>query len=123
MNFIEIEDYKIGLYDQKSLDRFETMLNIAAKYGIRVKFCLEISLGFDNKNFLFNKKSYKLSNGGPFVKFWQYIDTEDGRRYYLDRVKKYANRLKNNPTIYCWELWNEMNAILKEIGSHLLKLS
>jgi hypothetical protein len=41
----------------------------------------------------------------------EYINSDAGRKMYLDRVELFKKRYGNNPDIFGWELWNEMNAI------------
>ncbi len=53
-------------------------------------------------------------NGSPFENMDEYINTEKGRQAYLNRLEMLRKRFGDNPAIFGWELWNEMNAIESE---------
>jgi hypothetical protein len=108
--FFEIEESP-GHYNESKFEHLDKVIEIANKYNIRIKFCLAVTRDFNPSKSPFYNKVYDKKNGGIFSSFSELIDTDKGRLAYLNRVKAYANRYKNNPTIYCWELWNEMSAI------------
>jgi len=110
-DFLEPEDTRIGIYNPQKFARIDSVLSIAKRNGIRIKFTLDVSRHFNPQTKIFYKRLYGKSDGGPFSTFSGYLDSELGRTLYLNRAKAFANRYKDNPTIYCWELWNEINAI------------
>src|SRR5215203_5577347 len=112
--FLEIEDEKAGQYSQVKFGRIDKLLQFAKQYNIRVKFTLQhirtISSG-NVKNQWANSVVLHTDNGGPFKNIKEYINTEEGKRYYMKRVRALAERYSNNEQIYGWELWNEMDAV------------
>ncbi|MDO5566616.1 MAG: cellulase family glycosylhydrolase, partial [Planctomycetia bacterium] len=41
----------------------------------------------------------------------EFVSSDIGKKYYLDRCRVFANRFKDNPWIFGWEVWNEVNCI------------
>ncbi len=108
--FFEIEQERVGHYDEKQIHHLSEVLKMAKKYDIRLKLCFEHfrNLGENNQNDLFTKSIYKTnppSNIGEFVR------SEVGKTYFLNRCKKYAEYFKDNPNVFAWEIWNEVNCI------------
>lgn len=109
--FFEIEK-EYGKWDETSVTHIDRLLELAKNYDIKIKMCIEsfrkILPGVNKWD---TKASYHLSNGGPFTDMEEYISSEKGRKEYLKRVEFLKERYKDNPSIFGWELWNEMNAV------------
>ena len=113
--FYEIEDEKAGVYNPKKIERIKRFMDLAQKYNIRVKICLEhfrnIKKYIPNENEiglprgLFERKAYD----GEFKSMTEYFTSEKGKRYFLNRFKQLADLFRDNPNVYAWELWNEFN--------------
>ncbi len=112
--FLEIEDEKAGEYSNIKFSRIDKVLQYAKQYNIRIKFTLHhirtIASG-EVKNSWANSKALHTGQGGPFTNIMEYINTEEGKRYYINRVRALAERYSNNDQIFGWELWNEMDAV------------
>jgi len=113
--FLEIEDTKVGVYNQAKFNRIDTVLFLAKKYNIRIKFTLQhirtIKPDVNGNVSWSNRAFMAVENGGPFRNISDYINTPEGKKVYLNRVKALSKRYKNNPQIFSWELWNEMDAV------------
>ena len=108
---IETEYGKTNEINAKNLDR---ILEMAVKYNIKIKLCIESFRTIEpNRNF-FSKSQYHKDNGGPFENMDEYINTEKGRQVYLNRLEMLRKKFGDHPAIFGWELWNEMNAIESE---------
>ena len=105
---IETEYGKVNETNAKNLDR---ILEMAIKYNIKIKLCIESFRQISTENTFFSKTQYHKSNGGPFENMEEYIHTEKGKQAYLNRLAMLKERFGNHPAIFGWELWNEMNAI------------
>ena len=113
--FYEIEDEKAGVYNPKKIARVKRFMDLAQKYNIRVKICLEhfrnIKKYVPNENErglprgLFERKAYD----GEFKSMAEYFQSEKGKRYFFNRFKVLADMFRDNPNVYAWELWNEFN--------------
>ncbi len=110
---IETEYGKVNEVNAGNLKR---ILEMAVKYNIKVKLCIESFRKISDENTFFSKTQYFKGNGGPFENMDDYIDTEKGRQAYLNRLEKLRNIFGDSPAVFGWELWNEMNAVeCKEI--------
>ena len=101
-----------GQANEDQLIKVDKILNIAEKYNIKVKMCLEQfrTITPETKGFN-NKWVYHIDNGGPFTSMYDYMSDERGQNVFLKRVMFFKNRYGDDPRIFAWEIWNEMNAI------------
>lgn len=113
--FLEIEDKKVGEYSQAKFNRIDSVLSLATKYDIWIKFTLQHirTIQPDGRGAASwaNRAFMAVENGGPFKNIHDYINTPAGKKVYLNRVKALSERYKDNKQIFSWELWNEMDAV------------
>lgn len=108
---IETEYGKTNEINAKNLGR---ILEMAVKYNIKIKLCIESFRTIEPSRNFFSKLQYHKDNGGPFENMDEYINTEKGRQVYLNRLEMLRKKFGDHPAIFGWELWNEMNAIESE---------
>ncbi len=106
----EIET-EYGKVDENNMKNLERIMGMAVKYNIKVKLCIESFRRISPKKDVFSKPQYNKENGGPFADMNEYINTENGRQAYLNRLEMLRKKFGDHPAIFGWELWNEMNAI------------
>lgn len=112
--FLEIEDKQAGQYSANKFARIDKVLELAEKYHIRIKFTLQhirTIAARQVKNAWSNSTVLSSDTGGPFKDIRQYVNTTEGKKYYLNRVRALSEKYKNNKQIFGWELWNEMDAV------------
>ncbi|WP_229365666.1 hypothetical protein [Fibrisoma montanum] len=102
---------QFGRVDSSSFQKIDTVLELASRYRIKVKFCFEHFRQIDTTRNFFNKALYHQANGGPFADMAGYIQSDNGRATYLNKVDLFRQRYGDHPAVFGWELWNEMNAI------------
>lgn len=109
-DFYETEHDKIGVYDPKIMDRIATTLDMAKKYNVRLKFCMEHfrSISTTPSQPFFNKDLYTFD---PKKTIRTYVTSDWGQKLYLDRCRAIIERFKDHPNVFAWELWNEVNCI------------
>jgi hypothetical protein len=91
------------------IDRF---LSLARKNGIRVKMCLEAFRDIRaDRNRWSDNTLYHKANGGPYQSMHEYLSSQKGRSHFKAKLDWYAGRYGNDPAVFAWELWNEMNAV------------
>lgn len=105
---IETEYRKRNEVNAKNLER---ILDMAMKYNIKIKLCIESFRLISDETTFFSKRQYHTSNGGPFENMEEYIHTEKGKQAFMNRLKMLKEIFGDHPAIFGWELWNEMNAI------------
>ena len=115
--FFEVEHTKAFTYDEAVARRIDRILEMAGKYGIKVKFCFENFrklTGYPAPIFgsvPFEKPIYAVENGGPLETMDDYFNTREGRELFTGKIRYFADRYADHPAVFGWELWNEINAV------------
>ena len=111
--FLEIEDQQPGKYNPQKFQRIDRLLLLAKRYHIRIKFTLQNfwMIADSPVGWWKNNRLLSLGSGGPFKDIHEYIGSKRGRAAYLARVSALAEKYKDNPQIFSWELWNEMESV------------
>ena len=110
---LEVEKQQPGLVDKQTEMLIDGLVGLGKKYGIRIKFCLEHFRKITGapapfpSSVPFDKPVYAstISSMDDFFR------SEKGKQLYLNRVAFFAKKYRNNPTVFGWELWNELNAV------------
>ncbi|MGC8642766.1 MAG: cellulase family glycosylhydrolase [Isosphaeraceae bacterium] len=113
--FYEVEHDKAGEYDVERAKRIDAMLAIARKHGIRVKMTIEhfreIDPAHPRQRWAL-KALHHTSHGGLATTMEGWMDSPAACRQFVHKLEFLAGRYRDNPTVYGWELWNEMNAVV-----------
>lgn len=112
--FWDIEHQQAGVYDESKAQRIDRFLSMARKYGLRVKMTVEHFRALtpeESSQSWALKSVYHTSKGGPLDSVSQYITTQEGHSLLLKKLDFYQQRYGDDPIIFGWELWNEMNAM------------
>lgn len=113
-SFWDIEHERAGVYDEAKVRRIDRFLGLARKYGLRVKMTVEHFRALtpeESSQSWALKSVYHKSKGGPLDSIGQYISTPAGHALLLKKLDFYQKRYGDDPRIFGWELWNEMNAM------------
>ena len=124
-----------GQVDQSKIGNVDRILKLADRYGIKVKLCIDqfrtiepqvirdidkeyfeknvgrLTNTLDNYRELMVNAVYHADNGGPFTSMRDYMSEDRGKKVFLDKVRFYKERYGDDPHVFAWEIWNEMNAI------------
>lgn len=108
----DVEPLRSGQYDPERADRIDRLLALARGYGIRLKLCLEHfrHIG-DGPQPHFAKRLHHVSQGGPAEKTADFFDTPRCREQFKQKLAWFQQRYGDDPIIFGWELWNEINCI------------
>lgn len=112
--FFEVEHAKAGEYDEIIASRIDKLLELAAKYGIKIKFCFENFrkiTGYPapfSTSVPFDKPAYAIDSLNSMN---DYFSTTTGKTLFINRVSFLAERYARNPSVFGWELWNEINSV------------
>jgi hypothetical protein len=108
----DVEHEKSGQYDPERGERIDQLLALARRYGIRLKLCMEHfrHVG-DGPQPHFAKALHHVSQGGLAEKTADFFETPAGRAQFQRKLAWFQRRYGDNPTVFGWELWNEMNCI------------
>jgi hypothetical protein len=110
--FWDVEHEKSGVYDAERAKRTDRLLELCRKYGIRVKLTMEHfrSIGGGRQAWA-DKPLHNVANGGPAQSMADFFDGEASRAQFRKKIQWYAQRYGDQPVVYGWELWNEVNAV------------
>lgn len=115
--FFDIEDKNVGSYDAIKIMRIDSVLNMAAHAGIKVKLCIENFRDLTNRPSIFpgsvpfDRPFYAKINGGPIENMNHFFSSAEGKNLYIKKLQFFAKRYGQNDAIFGWELWNEINAV------------
>ena len=111
-SYFDVEHARSGQYDPERAERIDRLLAMARKYGIRLKLCVESfrHLG-EGKKSVFAKALHHVSQGGPAESTADFFNGGRGREQFKQKLAWFARRYGSDPTVFGWELWNEMDAI------------
>lgn len=108
----EVERERSGNFEDKRKAKLAKLLSLARKYGIRLKLSTEHfrHLGEGSQDWA-ARPMYLKENGGPAENTLDFFTGAAGRAAYKKKLDWYAEHFGNDPIIFGWELWNEMNAV------------
>jgi hypothetical protein len=117
--FWDVERQRSGQYEEQQLLRIQQVLEIARQQGIHVKLTLEHFRTVDGPGPQpwAHKPLYLVSNGGPASNTADFFDGTPARDQFKRKLQWYAEKIGEDPAVYGWELWNEINAVAA--GDHL----
>ena len=112
-----VEHAKSGQYDAEKASVLDRFLALCRAREIHVKMCVEWFRTIVAKepqppvNGMAPKPLHHADNGGFYHDMTDYLTSERGRQQYKDKLSWYASRYADEPAVFAWELWNEMNAV------------
>ena len=112
----DVEHQKSGEYDEERAKIVDRFVELARNNGIRVKMCLEYfrDIPGDKKRRSTDKLLHHVANGGPFTGMEDFLNSEKGRQQFKRKLAWYAERYGDEPAVFAWELWNEMDCVRGE---------
>ncbi len=111
--FWDVEHERSGVYDAAKGRRIDELLAMARRHGLRVKLTLEHfrTIEGQGRQRWAHKPLHLVSEGGTATNLADFFDGPRSRDQFKRKLAWFANRYGDNPTIYGWELWNEVNAV------------
>jgi len=112
-----VEHAQSGQYDTDKAKQLDRFLQLCRPRGIRVKMCLEwfrsivAQVPQPAPRGAFPKPLHHLANGGFYRDMTDFLTSERGRTQFRGKLRWYADRYGDEPAVFAWELWNEMNAV------------
>jgi len=107
----DVEHARSGAYDDAKAERIDALLALARKQGLRVKMTLEHFRDFDGKKAWCNKAIHHVANGGPAESIADFFDGAKPREQFKRKLAWFAKRYGDDPAVFGWELWNEMDCV------------
>ena len=110
---LEVEKQQPGLFDKQTEMLIDGLVGLGKKYGIRIKFCLEHFRKITGapapfpSSVPFDKPVY----ASTLPSMDEFFRSEKGKQLYLNRVAFFSRKYRDDPTVFGWELWNELNSV------------
>ncbi len=101
-----------GEYDPDHAQHLDRFLAMCRQNGIYVKMCIEYfrNIPAQRRNWS-DKPLHHTANGGPFADMKDFLTSERGIAQFKRKLAWYARRYGDEPAVFAWELWNEMNCV------------
>jgi hypothetical protein len=119
--FWDVEHEASGRYDPEKAKRIDALLKMARRHGIRLKLTLEHFREIDPESGYSKgwalKSLHHVSRGGTATSMTDWFEGEESRKRFEKKLDWFSNRYGNDPYVFGWELWNEVNAARS--GSYL----
>ena len=111
--FWDVEHERSGLYDTNKLSRTIALLNLARKHDIRVKLTLEHFRSIEGtaRQGWAHKPIHHVSQGGPAKTMEDFFAGQSSRVQFQRKLDWFSKQIGDDPIIFGWELWNEINAV------------
>ena len=111
-NFFDVEHERSGQYDAEKAKRIDAVLAMARRHNVRVKMTIEhFRYFFGGTQSWAAKPFHHVSQGGPAQDVNDFFQGTKSREQFKKKLRWYADRYGSDPTIFAWELWNEMDTV------------
>lgn len=111
-NFLDVEHEQSGQYDSKKAKRIDAVLDMASRHNVRVKMTVEhFRHFFRDRQQWAAKPLHHVSRGGLAKDMDDFFQGRTSREQFKKKLKWYADRYGDDPVIFAWELWNEMDTV------------
>ena len=108
--YFNVETEDPSEFNYLQFTKLDEMVKLAKKYSIRLKFTFDHFRVFSaekTENAIFCKTlKYK---GNVCKSGSEWINSDLWQGFWFKKVDEYIKRYAGDPTIFCFELWNEMN--------------
>jgi hypothetical protein len=111
--FWDIEHERSGIYDEQKAKRIDFLMNTARRHGIRLKLTLEHfrEMSDNPRQRWANKPLHLIAHGGPAHDMADFFSGSASRERFKQKLDWFSRRYLDDPIIFGWELWNEINAV------------
>jgi hypothetical protein len=112
--FWDVEHQQAGVYDQQRAQRIDGLLEMARRHGLRVKMTIEHFREIDPSDVRqawASKPLHHVSRGGTAKDMPDWLANEESRDQFRQKLAWLQKRFGDQPMIFGWELWNEINAV------------
>jgi len=110
--YFDVEHARSGEYDEEKAKRIDVLFALARRHGIRLKLCLESfrHLG-EGRKVYFGKPIHQVDQGGPARSTAEFFESPACRAQFKRKLAWFQDRYGDDPIVFGWELWNEMDCI------------
>ena len=98
-----------GELDPAVFARLDAVVELARRYRVRLKLCLENFRGFDPALASQTTVLKHPDDGRSPANMDEWFQSDVWQTLWWKRVDAYLARYGDDPTVMAWELWNEIN--------------
>ncbi|OHB77274.1 MAG: hypothetical protein A2Z25_14360 [Planctomycetes bacterium RBG_16_55_9] len=111
-SFFDVEHERSGQYDAQKAKRIDAVLDMARRHNVRFKMTIEhFRHFFGDRQSWAAKPLHHVSRGGHAKDIDDFFQGRASREQFKKKLKWYADRYGDDPVIFAWELWNEMDTV------------
>lgn len=98
-----LDDYRLD-----NAWRMDYVLELARRYGIYVKLCLDNFYDYRDPEAV-GRNPYFKTNGGPIETPKEFFSDPQAKKHYQRRLRYIVSRWAHLPNVLAWEQWNEVD--------------
>jgi len=98
----------MGVHDPVALARFDALIELARENDIRLKLCLEHWRSFSDEQHFAYKYYIDPKTGCQLKDENEWFNNPVWNERWLEDIQPYLARCQNDPVVFAWELWNEI---------------
>ena len=99
----------MGVHDLAAFARLDRIMDLARQYDIRVKLCLEHFRTFTDTGHFAYKRVVDPDTGRQLTDVEAWFNEDKWNQRWLEDIAPYLARYHNDPVVFSWELWNEID--------------
>ena len=99
----------MGVHDLIALERYDAVMELARAAGVRVKLCLEHWRTFSDAPHFAYKRYVDPDTGLQLMDENEWFLSEKWNERWLSDIAPYIERYHDDPVVFAWELWNEID--------------
>lgn len=99
----------MGVHDLAAFARLDQIMELARQYDIRIKMCLEHFRTFTDAGHFAYKRVVDPDTGKQLTDVEAWFNEEKWNQRWLADIQPYLARYQNDPVVFAWELWNEID--------------
>ncbi len=114
--FYDVEHEYSAKFDSRKIGRIDKVLAIARRHGVRVKLTFDHFRTLEETPPSFagsvsmGKPIHHAARGGAARNMTEFFTLDTAKERYKRKYAWFAERYRNEPAVFAWELWNEIDA-------------
>ncbi len=110
--YFEARTNLMGQHDLAIFNRLDAVMELLREHGMRAKMCIEhFRYLTTTPKGIFDKCIIDPDTGKPLLSVTEWATQEKWNNRWIEDIKPYIARFQNDPTVFSWELWNEINCL------------
>lgn len=107
--YTEARTELMGVHDLAALARFDQLVELARDSGVRLKLCFEHFRTFTDTGHFAYKRYVNPDTGRALLNTETWFSDPIWNERWLADIRPYIARCQNDPVVFAWELWNEID--------------